>query len=200
MILEDKLCSFIKGRSVEYMHFEVERSLSPQYVNFLWSVIKPHGSILNMGIMKKTPTCLSAIINNDSIKEILHIELDDPHKVKISPKEKILWKTDFLDYVDECQKSHNVFNGVVIWHGPEHLTKYRGMAVIKKCNVIAKNWILISCPWDRLEGWKQQPKGKEHLGHKSVWTEDDFLDLGFRVISFGERKIYPGYLVAWKIK
>ena len=153
-----------------------------------------------MGIMKKTPSCLSFPVQSNKVKNIIHIELDDRHPVKMTPKEKVIWKTDFVKFVSKRKKENIHYDGVVIWHGPEHLTKKDGLNCIKDAVSISKRWMLIGCPWDRLEGWKHQPRGKEHLGHKSVWVENDFLKLGFRVISFGPRKKHPGHLIAWRIK
>lgn len=167
------------------------------YLTPIWNIIKPENDILNMGIMKHTPDCFQEVIVSE-VKRIIHIELDSEHVARISDKEKIIWETDFLKYLLKCKD--NSFDGVVCWHGPEHLTKENGEKSIIESIRVAKKWILISCPWDRLKGWKQQPKGKEHLGHKSVWSENDFTKLGFRVLTIGERGVYPGYLIAWKIK
>jgi len=199
-ILTQELLDFLSEKDVSYKHFDVDRKSSSIYTDFLWDIINPKGNILNMGIMKKTPASLSKVVQLDSVTHITHIELDTKRKVHIGYKENVIWEKDFVKYVRVSKRKGRRFNGIVIWHGPEHLTKKDGLECIKNSLEIAKDWVVVSCPWDRLEGWKQQPKGKDHLGHKSVWTENDFLDLGFRVISFGERKVYPGYLVVWKIK
>ena len=180
----------------KYMNFKLTKEKMSFYLNPIWETLDPEANILNMGIMKRTPDCLLYPISSDKIKSIIHVELDFEHKVKISPKETVIWKKDFLKYLLNCKSAS--FDGVVCWHGPEHLTKNSGEKAIQESIRVSKRWTLISCPWDRLKGWKQQPKGKEHLGHKSVWTEEDFLKFGFKVITIGERKIYPGYLIAWK--
>ncbi len=190
------LVDFLKGTEVEYYHFLDFTKEAHRYITKLWEILQPQGDILNMGIMKKTPASIEPLIDVKGVKSILHVELDDHRDVKISTKEKVLWNTNFLSYT---AFSKNKFDGVVIWHGPEHLRKPEGMECIKNSIDIANRWVLISCPWDRLRGWKKQPKGKAHLGHKSVWGENDFMDLGFRVISFGKRREHPGFLVAWKV-
>ena len=196
----DPIIEFLKGKEVEFKSFplETDKTKTRFHMKYFWDIIKPEGNILNMGIMKKTPGSIVDIIDNKNVKSILHFELDVPHKIKISSKEKVLWKTDFCKYVSNCKSSS--FDGVVIWHGPEHMPKKDGYKAIQEGIRVAKKWILVSCPWNRLKGWKQEPKGKEHLGHKSTWDENDYLNFGLRTFSIGEKGIYPGYLFGWKIK
>jgi hypothetical protein len=194
----DPVIQFLSGVNPEYKHLDFNMRILGSYIKFLWSVISPKDNILNMGIMKKTPDCLYETTLIKDVKSIIHIELDTPHKVKISSKENIVWRTDFVKYVLGCDD--NFFDGVVCWHGPEHLTRPSGEKAIEGSMRVARRWVLISCPWDRLKGWKQEPKGKEHLGHKSIWNENDFLKHGFRVMTNGERGVYPGIILAWRIK
>jgi len=188
---------FLEGTDPEYYHFDDSTKNAFRYMKTLWKILRPKGNILNMGIMKKTPESIEPLIQNDEVESILHVELDDYHDVTVSKKEEILWNTNFMSYTAFTKKR---YDGVVIWHGPEHLHKQEGMECIKNCvNDVAERWVVVSCPWNRLHGWKHQPKGKDYLGHKSVWGENDFTDLGFRVISFGPRSKHPGFLIAWKV-
>lgn len=194
----DPLEKFMFNEGENYAHYDVLEKKTGFYLPMLWSILKPYGDILNMGIMKKTPDCLSELILMDSISSITHIELDEKHKVKVSNKEKVIWNNDFLTYL--IGSKDRSFDGVVCWHGPEHLSKEDGIRAIKESIRVANRWVVVSCPWDRLKGWKHQPKGKDHLGHKSVWVEQDFINMGFRVVSVGQRNVHPGHLLAWMIK
>jgi len=196
--LNNKICDFLKGLKIEYFKAEYDLKIVQSYIDYLWKNIKPKGNILNMGIMDKTPGNIKYLINSKIVNKIIHIELDNPRKVGITDKEEVVWQKDFYKFLKEQYKNKIFFNGIVMWHGPEHMTKEKGIKTIKYALSVAKNWVVVACPWDRLKGWKNQPKGKEHLGHKSVWTEEDFLDLGFRVMSSGIRGVHPGHLIAWK--
>jgi len=69
---------------------------------------------------------------------------------------------------------------------------------------VARKWVIVSCPWDRLKGWKAgkslSRKTRKKLGHKSIWTEKDFLKAGLKTITTGSRNIYPSFMLGWKIE
>lgn len=198
-ILNKEICRFINESSPEYFEAEYNLKDVQNYINYLWMCLKPKGRILNMGIMKKTPSNLLWPVMSESVTKITYVELDNKRKIKTSAKEGVVWEIDFYKFLKYQIKNDHKFNGVVIWHGPEHMTKKRGIKTIKSAFEVATDYVIVACPWDRLEGWKNQPKGKDHLGHKSVWTQDDFLELGMRVMSSGERGVHPGHLIAWKM-
>lgn len=199
-----ELLDFFEGDcKSKYVHFDFRVSYIMYYIDILWGKINPTGNVLNMGISgRKTPGNLSNIVQNDNVKSIIHVELRKQKRIRVSDKETVIWKTDFFNYVNGLRKKS--FNGVVFWHGPEHLEKKRGLEAIANCIRVAKDWTIISCPWDRLEGWKAGDKLSEKkrklLGHKSVWTEVDFLNLGLKTLTIGERNIYPSFMLGWIIK
>ena len=197
-ILDKTICSFLQGTTTEYLEAKYDLREVQSYIDYLWMAIKPKGEILNMGIMKKTPSNLQWPVMSEYVTSITHIELDDQREVIVNSKERVIWNTDFYQFLKQRHKNKSFVNGISVWHGPEHMTKKIGVKTIKYALKVATDWIVVACPWDRLRGWKNQPKDKEHLGHKSVWTQDDFLDLDMRVISSGKRGVHPGHLIAWK--
>ena len=191
----------LKEDNILYKHFDFEVRYIVPYLDILWRKINPKGhKILNMGIEDRTPrNILSAI---DYGVEISHVELGDKHTVEISESETIIWQTDFFSYVKAARK--NTSDGAVLWHGPEHLEKDIGEKAIRHAIRVASEWVIVSCPWDRLKGWKSGKKfnkaTRKKLGHKSIWTEDDLLKLGFKTLTIGERSVYPSFMLGWRFK
>jgi len=190
----------LKDYGPNYMHFDFSVKDMLIYLDLLWWRINPdRHTILNMGIGKGTPTILFTAL--DYNVDITHVELDKKREVDITKQEKIKWNTDFLAYLKQSRK--NSFDGVVFWHGPEHLESKLGRKAIRQSLRVAKKWVIVSCPWDRLSGWKASKglsrKTRRKLGHKSIWTENSFLKLGLKTLTVGERGKHPGFILGWKI-
>ena len=189
-----------KNYGPQYMHFDIELKHMLVYLDLLWWRISPYKhSILNMGIGSSTPLNLLTALNYNV--NVVHVELDKKRKVKVSDQEQVLWKTDFYEYLKKARKDS--FDGVVFWHGPEHLEAKSGRKAIRQSLRVAKKWVIVSCPWDRLKGWKAGKslgrKARRKLGHKSIWTENSLLKLGFKTLTVGTRGVHPSFLLGWKI-
>jgi len=191
-----KIKTFFSGSDVGFLDTKQPVGIMTNtYMPVLWRYIKPSGEVINMGIGSGTPDSVISIL--DWPVQVRHFELDNPRSVVINPKESVVWNADILEELHK-RESRSV-NGVIIWHGPEHLDKDRGVEAIVEASRVASRFVVLGCPWDRLKGWRKMKPGKDHLGHKSVWTETDFMGLGFRVAGFDKPQLYPGCLFAWKV-
>lgn len=91
-----------------------------------------------------------------------------------------------------------VYDVVVWWHGPEHITKEELPDAIDGLWSLAKRLLIVGCP----EG--KSPKGPEsgnpYQAHKSSLVEADLRDLGFSNVIRVKRKTGIPHLTAWREK
>jgi hypothetical protein len=193
----DPLVRFLCGAGAVHEHIDFDVRRIYGYLSYLWRVLRPRGTILGMGIEKRTPKCMADLLAFPAVERLIHVELDGQRPVETSDREQVIWGTDLLDHLRGC--ADGSYGGVVMWHGPEHMEKEAGREAIRQAIRVATDWVVVSCPWDRLAGWQAQPEGREDLGHKSVWTEKDFLELGLRTLTCGQRNVYPSYMLGWRM-
>ncbi|MDT9196034.1 MULTISPECIES: hypothetical protein [unclassified Limnospira] len=76
-------------------------------------------------------------------------------------------------------KSHQTYDVVFWWHGPEHIDKKELKPTLSKLEDLAREAVILGCPWgDYPQGHSY---GNEHEEHVSAYDGNDFADLGYQV-------------------
>lgn len=145
--------------------------------DFLVELVRPDDSVLSLccGVgfeLLKLPT-----------KNITAVDIV-PEYVDALPPEVKGVVSDALDYAKKCKDKS--FDVVSIIDGIEHLTKERGLELLKEAIRIAKRHVLVFTPEGYVENHPHHAwgieAGDEYQRHLSGWTIDELKELGLTTI------------------
>jgi len=118
--------------------------------------------------------------------EITAVDIYQPHLDVINihyPNVKTVC-SDILDYLKTLPDDS--FDVISLIDAIEHLTKKRGLAVLKECNRVAKREILIFTPKGFVKNEPHNAWGIEgndkYQEHKSGWEPEELAKFGYEVI------------------
>lgn len=157
-------------------------------------------SILYIGGNTKRLECLAGFYFRHYIIDILEI-----------------WEPNIKDLIEANKKHHifrNIIKGdareinkidsinkatydVIMWHhGPEHVTRDQASKVIKKLEKMAKEMVILGCPWGKYE--QSAVYGNPYEEHKAFFKEPFFHTRDYAVHTGIRKKIRSSNILAWK--
>lgn len=90
----------------------------------------------------------------------------------------------------------DIYDVVMFWHGPEHLTKTENLPVLDGLEVIAKKYVILGCPWGNFP--QKDVGGNPFEEHKSSLYTVDFTSLGYKASTIKKPNKRGGHILAWK--
>jgi len=84
------------------------------------------------------------------------------------------------------------------WHGPEHVGASEWADAIGNLELIAKSLVILASPWGHCP--QGDFAGNPHERHVSTTYPEDYVKLGYKVATCGEKDIPPkSDIVSWKL-
>ena len=97
---------------------------------------------------------------------------------------------DIRSFLGLCIEMGHKFDTIIMTDVIEHFTKEEGLKVLEMMKEVCNISCIVSTPAIWIE--QGTTYGNEHETHRSLWTVEDFTELGFGVIMDGELDDY-GY-------
>ena len=125
------------------------------------------------------------------------IDIVEPYK----PNYEYCLELDWVRKVSLCtiqnyQSPSNSIDVVFWWHGPEHITKEEIIDTLARLEDIAKEYVVLGCPWGKYE--QGEIGGNEFEHHLTHWYPEDFEKLGYRTSTIGKKDRKGSNLLSWK--
>ena len=102
--------------------------------------------------------------------------------------------TDIVSYLAACDK----FDTIIMTDVIEHFTKEEGVKVLEMMKEVCNVSCIVSTPAIWIE--QGAAYGNEHETHRSIWTIEDFKEVGFGIVmdgevdNYGHRMIVADYI------
>ena len=166
------------------------------YLRRIYDVLQPTGTVLNMGVLKRTPKSIKPLLDDHAVTRVRHIELDVCEvPPRLTEREELVAGTDFVAYL-MTQPDYS-WDGVLMWNGPEHLARNRAIMALSMVAHVTRDWVVVACPWGRFKPGVDGRCERKDLGHKSEWKPEDLQVRGFRTLALGVKDVYPSCMIGW---